>query len=84
MIENLKVWCRNWKFRKTRRAVRHLIKAMQDDPSFAHSWQCNIAMPIYDNANGRLTLEESNYIADKLMAHLFEVRTPTCNPPDNQ
>ena len=44
---------------------------MRDDPSYAHSWQCNIAMPIYDGAKGKLTIHEANAIADDLMRHLF-------------
>ena len=48
---------------------------MQKYPDFAHIWQCNIAMPILDGANGKLNHEEANEIADRLMAHLFNVKT---------
>ena len=54
-------------------AYRTLTKAMKRDPDFAHTWQCNIAMPIYDGANGKLTHAEANTIADTLMKHLFDV-----------
>ena len=73
--ENLKISWRNWNVRKTGRAYRALAKAIQDDPGFAHSWQCNIAMPIFDGAKGKLTHQEANEIADRLMNHLFEVKS---------
>jgi hypothetical protein len=50
-----------------------LTGAMKSDPDFAHSWQCNIAMPIFDGANGKLTIGEANNIATTLMRHLFGV-----------
>lgn len=71
---NLRVHWNNWWNRKTARAYKNIAAAMQNDPSYALSWQCNIAMPIYDGANGKLSHEEANAIADKLMAHLFGVR----------
>lgn len=73
--------------RGTGKAYRTLTKAMQDDPSYAHSWMCNIAMPIYDGAKGKLTIHEANAIADGLMAHLFEVKKPDAlgdRPPGKQ
>lgn len=57
---------------RTRRAVRHLSKALQEDNDFAISWHANIAMPIYDGAKGKLTPAEANEIADNLMRHLFQ------------
>lgn len=71
-FENLKTHWRNWWNRRTANAYRNLTKAMRDDPCYAHSWQCNIAMPIYDGAKGKLTIEEANQIADNLMKHLFD------------
>jgi hypothetical protein len=76
LLGRLQVKWQNWKVRKTGRAYRHLSKAMQDDPGYALTWQCNIAMPIYDGANGKLTLPEANAIADRLMKHLFNVKQP--------
>jgi len=73
-IYNLRLYWRNWKVRGTGKAYRTLSRAMQADPDFAHSWQCNIAMPIFDGSHGKLTLEEANAIADDLMSHLFEVK----------
>lgn len=74
--QNLQTAWRNWRVRGTGRAYRALTKAMRDDPDFAHSWQCNIAMPILDGAKGKLTHAEANAIADELMQHLFEVKRP--------
>jgi len=73
-MEKFIVWLRNLSHWKTARAYRDLARAMQRDPDFAHTWQCNIAMPIYDGAKGKLSLDESNEIADRLMRHLFEVK----------
>ena len=72
-FENLKTHWRNWLNRGTAKAYRNLTQAMRNDPMYAHSWQCNIAMPIYDGAKGKLTIEEANQIADDLMKHLFDV-----------
>lgn len=49
---------------------------VRDDPDYAHSWQCNIAMPILDGAKGKLTHAEANAIAENMMRHLFEVKRP--------
>jgi len=46
--ERIRTFLANWKHRHTRRAYRHIAKAMRDDPGYRHSWLCNIAMPIYD------------------------------------
>lgn len=73
LTERFRVWWRNWRNRGTGKAYHTLCKAMQDDPGYAHSWFCNISMPIYDNAKGKLTIIECNDIADTLMQHLFGV-----------
>lgn len=80
--ENICVWWHNWRVRHIGRARKTLTKAMLDDPDFAHSWQCNIAMPIYDGAHGKLTLAEANAIADTLMLHLFDVPNTTMRQPE--
>jgi hypothetical protein len=77
---NLRVHWHNWWNRGTANAYKKLTKAMRDDPSYALSWQCNIAMPIYDGAKGKLTLEESNAIAHTLMKHLFDVPNGSHEP----
>lgn len=74
LSQKIGVWWNNFKHRGTGRAYRKLCKSMQDDPSYAHSWMCNITMPIYDNAKGKLTIHECNDIADRLMQHLFSVK----------
>ena len=72
LLARLRVKWQNWKVRKTGRAYRHLCKAMKDDPSYALSWQCNIACVIfYANVCNQ---KRANEVADKLMAHLFEIR----------
>ena len=79
-FDNLKTHWHNWWNRGTAKAYRNLTKAMRDDPCYAHSWQCNIAMPIYDGAKGKLTIEEANQIADNLMKHLFDVPNAAGHP----
>jgi hypothetical protein len=76
LLANLKIHWRNWKVRGTGKAYRALTQAMRDDPGYALSWQCNIAMPILDGAKGKLTRAEANAIADDLMSHLFAVKQP--------
>jgi hypothetical protein len=76
-LVRLGVWLRNLRNWKTARANRDLRRAMKRDPYFAHVWQCNIAMPILDGADGKLTHKEANEIADRLMRHLFDVKTNT-------
>ena len=73
-LRSVYVWLRNLRAWNTSRANRDLQRAMQKDPDFAHTWQCNIAMPILDGADGRLTPKEANEIADRLMEHLFNVK----------
>jgi hypothetical protein len=55
-------------------AYRTFSKALQDDPGYAHTWYCNIAMPIFDEAAGKLTHAEACSIAVSLMWHLFQVK----------
>lgn len=33
---------------KTEKAMKNLKEAMQNDPDYAHTWHCNIAMMCYD------------------------------------
>lgn len=77
--ERLRVRWQNWRCRHIGKAVRTLEKAMRDDPDYAHTWQCNIAMPIYDMTRSLdgvqpMRIEHANAIADGLMAHLFAVK----------
>jgi len=72
IIEIIKVAWKNWRARDVAKSYKTLTQAMRDDPEYYKSWQCNITMPIYDGSKGKLTIEESNEIATKLMNHLFE------------
>lgn len=72
-------WLRNLKALPTAWAYRTLCRAMRRDPSYAHSWFCNISMPIYDAVNRDcvepvMSPQQSSEIADKLMRHLFDVK----------
>ena len=75
--QHLRVWLRNFRFWKTARAYREIERTIQKDPDYAHAWQRNIAMPILDGADGKLTHEEANEIADQLMEHFFNVKSNT-------
>lgn len=75
-MDKIIVWFRNMRHWKTARSYRNMVSAMKRDPDYANTWQCNIAMPIYDGAKGALSHEQANKIADHLMWHLFEVRKP--------
>jgi len=71
-LEGIKVWFKNLPSWKTKRAFTDLTKAINKDADYHRGWQCNIAMPIFDGANGKLTIEESNKIADDIMSHFFK------------
>jgi len=82
VTERLKVWWNNRKHRRVGKAVSVLSKALQDDPSFAHTWMCSISMPIYDatremdvepNWVGPIPASQCNVLAKRLMKHLFGV-----------
>ena len=71
-LVRLGVWFRNLRNRKTARAYRDLTRAMQKDADYAHTWQCNIACPLMDEG---MSHEDANKAADRLMKHLFNVKT---------
>jgi hypothetical protein len=71
-LVRLGVWLRNLRHWKTARAYRDLTRAMKRDPDFAHSWQCNIACPLMDEG---MNHADANQAADRLMRHLFGVKT---------
>ena len=50
-----------------------LRKLMIDDPEYAWSFHCNIAMPIRDNS--KHSYNESNILAAVIMNHLFKIDT---------
>lgn len=55
-------------------AMAILSKAMKEDPSYAWSWHCNLAMPIYDQGVSHST---ANLAAARLMEHIFNADTMT-------
>lgn len=76
--ERFRVWRRNFKHRKTARAVRHLQKVMKNDPEFWLTWQSNIACVTADSLRAEFfeltqqqAMESGNRCADRLMSHLF-------------
>ena len=71
-LESITVWLKNLPSWKTKRAFNDLTKAINKDVDYYRGWQSNIAMPIFDGANGKLTIEESNKIADNIMCHFFK------------
>lgn len=48
---------------------------MRDDPEYAWSWHCNLAMPIKDSTG--ISHEAANKAAAHLMQHLFAIDTST-------
>ena len=73
-LDRIRVFFINLKSWRIKRAIFDLKKAMHNDSYFAHTWQCNIAITILDNTEGKLTHKESNDVADLLMNHLFDYR----------
>ena len=53
-------------------ALKEVRNAMQDDPHFAWSWHCNIAMAAYDEGLEHLA---ANRAAARFMLSAFEVDT---------
>ena len=53
-------------------AFNTLQQAMHDDPNYAWSWHCNLAMSAHDCG---VDYETSNKIAHEFMRRLFEVNT---------
>ncbi len=54
-------------------AMQLLTTALKDDPDYAWSWHCNLAMPIMDGA--RVSHRVANETAARLMQHLFGIDT---------
>ena len=72
-IDYLKLAAINFKYRKTKKAYEHLKKSMPDDPYYAWTWHCNIAMPLMDNL--KISPKKANQAAEVLMKHMFDVDT---------
>ncbi len=65
---------------KTEEAVNTLKKAFKNDPDFAHTWHCNIAMACYDSiepctAGHEERLYIGNQAASRFMKLAFDVVT---------
>lgn len=60
-----------------KQALDTLKLAFKNDPEYAWSWHCNIAMPMYDsfafNGTNSITYFEANVAAARIMHHLFNV-----------
>ena len=67
-------------------AFKTLKKAMRDDPDYAHSWHCNIAMMCYDSIRAAENmvdddlahedaLKVGNDAASRFMKLCFDVNT---------
>ena len=57
--------------------MRHLTEALRDDPSYAWSWHCNIAMSAYDEG---VEHKKANEIASRFMQLAFGVSTKLPGP----
>lgn len=55
----------------TKEAMDHLTAVMKDDPEYAWSWHCNLAMPIMDSTD--CSHEQANRAAAALMQHVWGV-----------
>lgn len=58
-------------------AMAILAKAMKEDPDYAWTWHCNLAMPIHDSMSDTQPQRHAlaNIAAARIMAHVFDVNT---------
>ena len=68
-------------------AMEVLSQRLKDDPDYAYSWHCNIAMACYDSMNDidhedRHTV--SNEAASRFMKMAFDVDTKYIGPPPKE
>lgn len=73
-FDSLRVRLRNLWHWRTAWAYRHLVREMKRDVDYAHTWQCNIACPLMDEG---MSHADANRAADRLMRHLFGVKSNT-------
>ena len=69
------------------RAIEVLSNAFKNDPDFAHTWHCNIAMACYDAMGDSLMGNDlahkiSNEAASRFMKQAFDVETNLTNRDD--
>lgn len=72
----------------TKEAVETLTQAFSDDPDFAHSWHCNVAMMCYDAMRdskpflGDASHDARHFVANdaatRFMKLAFSVETSAC------
>jgi hypothetical protein len=72
MIDRIRVFIRNLPCIPTRIALWWICRAMRRDKAWRDTWHANIAMNIYD-AHVHIKPAKANYLADRLMKHLFKV-----------
>ena len=56
----------------TKEAMNHLRKVLKEDPEYAWSWHCNIAMAAFDEG---LDHEHANKAAGRFMYNCFGINT---------
>lgn len=66
----------NFKALPTKWAYHTLTRAMRRDPSYAHSWFCNISMPIYDEVN-RGCVESWHLLPQSMMTRQSKRKEPS-------
>lgn len=79
LVERLSKHVENRKSVSVEQAMSVLKKAMQDDPEYAHSWHCNVAMSFYDAMPDQILhearLKIGNDGASRFMKLCFDVET---------
>lgn len=76
----------------TEEAMDTLKQAFKDDPDYAHSWHCNIAMMCYDamrdskpflkDGDHKATHFTANDAASRVMKRCFDVETSITPPTE--
>lgn len=56
-----------------------LTEQLKEDPEYAWSWHCNIAMGIFDRVDNQISHRKSNEIAASMMKSFFDIDITT-NP----
>ena len=75
LLDRIRVRWSNWKNRRVAKAYRTMADALQRDPGFAQSWRANIACVVHDTPASQTAWETANETAERLMAHLWGVRS---------
>lgn len=75
LLDRIRIRWSNWKNRRVAKAYRTMSEALKNDPGFAESWRANIACVVHDTPASQTAWETANETADRLMAHLWGVRS---------